>query len=89
MNWRIFMKESNIHLVPQVVIDCAENIFNPSNNANVRDTYTHRIEVIRDYCNEVLTRASRDKDKNTFMGRDTKSKMYYSRDSQRAGKNNV
>ena len=83
------MKESNIHLVPQVVIDCAENIFNPSNKAHVRDNYMMRIEVIREYCNEVLTRASREKDKNSFMGRDTRSKLHYSRDSQRVGKNNV
>jgi hypothetical protein len=83
------MKENKIHLVSQVVIDCADNIFNPSNNAHVRDTYLMRIEAIRDYCNEVLIRASKDKDKNAFMGRDTKSKTYYSRDSQRVGKNNV
>ena len=79
------MKETNIHLVPQVVIDCAENIFNTSNNANVRDTYTHRIEVIREYCNEVLVRASKDKDRNVFIDRKTRNKTNFSR----IGRNNV
>jgi hypothetical protein len=79
------MNENKIHLVSQVVIDCAENIFNPSNNAHVRDAYLMRIEAIRDYCNEVLIRASKDKDKNIFINRNTKSKTNYSR----AGKTNV
>jgi len=45
-------------MVPQVVVDCAENIFNPVNNAHMRDAYVMRIEAIRDYCNEMLQKSS-------------------------------
>lgn len=47
-----------MHMVPQVVVDCAENIFNPVNNAHMRDAYVMRIEAIRDYCNEMLQKSS-------------------------------
>jgi hypothetical protein len=52
------MKENKMHMVPQVVVDCAENIFNPANNAHMRDAYVMRIEAIRDYCNEMLQKSS-------------------------------
>jgi len=52
------MKENKMHMVPQVVVDCAENIFNPVNNAHMRDAYVMRIEAIRDYCNEMLQKSS-------------------------------
>ena len=77
------MKENKVHLVPQIVIDCAENIFSPTTNSNSRDTYVMRIEAIRDYCNEMLAKTS--KDKHMFLDRDIKSKTNYSR----MGKNNV
>jgi len=47
------MKKNNLHMVPQPVIDCAENITS-SRNPNTRDMYIVRLEAIRDYCDEVL-----------------------------------
>lgn len=50
------MKETNLHMVPQAVLDCASNVFNPDNNAHTRETYVMRIEAIRDYCNDVIAK---------------------------------
>jgi hypothetical protein len=43
----------NQHLVPQVMIDCAENLAK-SLNENSKTTYAMRLEAIRDYCDQVL-----------------------------------
>jgi hypothetical protein len=43
----------NIHLVPQAVIDCAENLLQ-TKNENTKTSYTMRLEAIRDYCDEIL-----------------------------------
>lgn len=45
------MKTNNMHLVPQVVIDCAENIFKGN---RINEIYAARVEAIRDYCNSEL-----------------------------------
>ena len=42
------------HLVPQVVIDCAEKMLDERSNQNVRDNYTQRIEAIKRFCEVVL-----------------------------------
>jgi len=82
------MKENNIHLVPQVVIDCAENLLK-STNSNMKDTYTMRLETIRDYCNQALQSAQHQANytppkKNSIL-RSTKSQLNYSR----VGRNDV
>jgi len=59
------MKQNNIHLVPQVVIDCAENLLK-STNPNMKDAYTLRLEAIRDYCDEVLKKLNTSTSKPTF-----------------------
>lgn len=46
-------KTKNIHMVPQVVIDCGENVFK---SGRVDDLYLLRIEAIRDYCNHVVSK---------------------------------
>jgi hypothetical protein len=43
----------NQHLVPQVVIDCAENLVQ-SKSENSKVTYAMRLEAIRDYCDSAL-----------------------------------
>lgn len=45
------IKTKNVHMVPQAVIDCAENI---SKSGRIDDLYLLRIEAIRDYCNQVV-----------------------------------
>jgi DNA-directed RNA polymerase specialized sigma54-like protein len=50
------MNQNKIHMVPQIVIDCAENLMNTKID-HMRDNYTLRLEAIRDYCNEALKRA--------------------------------
>lgn len=42
------------HLVPQVVIDCAERMLDERSNQNTRDNYAQRIEAIKRFCEVVL-----------------------------------
>lgn len=51
------MKNSNIHLVPINVIDIVDKLYSATNENEVNN-YTHRLEVIRDYCNESLQKIS-------------------------------
>jgi hypothetical protein len=44
---------NNQHLVPQVIIDVAENL-SSTTNENSRNAYIMRLETIRDYCDNVL-----------------------------------
>ena len=50
------MNQNKIHMVPQIVVDVAENLMNAKHD-HMRDNYTLRLEAIRDYCNEALKRA--------------------------------
>ena len=54
------MKNNKIHLVPQVVIDCAEGAVNTKQD-NLRLNYIMRLEAIRDYCDEVIKKTENDK----------------------------
>ncbi len=47
------MNKNRLHMVPQVVIDCAENFIN-TKNPNTRQTYETRLEAIREYCEYML-----------------------------------
>lgn len=47
------MKSNKMHLVPQIVIDCAEGL-NSAKNINTKTAYEMRLEAIRDYCEDVL-----------------------------------
>jgi hypothetical protein len=69
-------------MVPQVVIDCAENLIK-STNPNIKDSYTLRLEAIRDYCDYVL-KMSGSPSKQVF-DKKTKTQINYSR----IGKNNA
>lgn len=51
------MNQNNLHLVPQPVIDCAENLFNTKQD-HLKQTYIARIETIRDYCEDVLKKSN-------------------------------
>lgn len=42
-----------MHLIPQIVIDCAEGL-TASRNINSKTAYEMRLEAIRDYCDNVL-----------------------------------
>ena len=50
------MNQNKIHMVPQIVIDCAENLMNTKID-HMRDNYTLRLVAMRDYCNVALKRA--------------------------------
>jgi len=43
------MLSKKMHLIPQVIVDIAENLKN-SRVENMRDTYRGRLEAIRDFC---------------------------------------
>ena len=45
---------NNEHLVPQVVIDVAQNFLNKNQNINSKMNYELRLQAIRDYCDNVL-----------------------------------
>lgn len=42
------------HLVPQVVIDCAEKMLDPRSNQNARENYQLRLEATKKFCETVL-----------------------------------
>jgi hypothetical protein len=44
-------------MVPQIVIDVAENLMNAKHD-HMKDNYTLRLEAIRDYCDAALKQAS-------------------------------
>jgi len=71
------MNQNNMHMVPQVIIDCAENIFKAPNN-NIKNTYVSRMEVIRDYCDNILKRAAQP-DQSRDVLRKFKAQLNYSR----------
>jgi hypothetical protein len=82
------MNQNRIHMVPQIVIDCAENLLN-AKHGHMRDAYAGRLEAIRDYCIQALQSAQHQTNfiqpkKNSIL-RDNKSKLNYSR----IGRNNV
>jgi hypothetical protein len=46
----------NQHLVPQVVVDCAESMIK-TNQDHMKTNYIMRLEAIRDYCDEMLRKS--------------------------------
>lgn len=48
------MNNNKMHMVPQVVIDCAEN-FVSAKNPDTRLTYESRLVAIKEYCDYMLT----------------------------------
>ena len=56
--------QNNLHLVPQVIIDIGNNYYTNRTSLN-SDMHRHRLEVIRDYCQEILTVVDRELEKNT------------------------
>jgi hypothetical protein len=48
------MNTNKKHMVPQNVIDCAEKLDDPYISRNIRDNFVERLEVIKEYCEEVL-----------------------------------
>ena len=47
------MLKNKMHLVPQIVIDCADN-YKASKIEHMRESYLTRLEAIRDYCDSVI-----------------------------------
>ena len=47
------MKNEKMHLIPQAVIEVAQNLVNTKQD-NLRMNYVMRLEAIREYCDEVL-----------------------------------
>lgn len=45
--------KDKMHLIPQIVIDCAEGL-STAKNSNTKTAYEMRLEAIRDYCDNVL-----------------------------------
>ena len=44
-------------MIPQPVIDCAENLFTTKQD-HLKQSYIARLETIRDYCEDVLKKAN-------------------------------
>ena len=49
----------NLHNVPQIVIDCAENLLT-SKQDHMRQNYIMRLESIRDFCDSVIKKSKED-----------------------------
>jgi len=47
--------KSKLHLIPQVVIDVAETL-RETGNTNKRDMYLERLEAIKDYCDQIISK---------------------------------
>ena len=76
------MNQNNLHMIPQPVIDCAENLFTTKQD-HLKQTYIARLETIRDYCEDVLKKASNPT--RQVFDKKTKSQLNYSR----IGRHNV
>jgi len=76
------LNQNRVHMVPQIVVDVAENLMNAKHD-HMRDTYTLRLEAIRDYCDAALKQAG--SPTRQVFDKKTKSKLNYSR----IGRNNV
>ena len=70
-------------MIPQPVIDCAENLFSTRQD-HLKQTYITRLETIRDYCEDVLKKANTNPTRQVF-DKKTKSQLNY----LRIGRNNV
>jgi hypothetical protein len=57
------MKNKNLHLVPQSVLDAGTALVSNVNKLN-EDLHRQRLEVIRDYCQEVLDTVDKKKNNN-------------------------
>ena len=74
------MKSDKLHLVPQVVIDCAHGL-STTKQDNLRVNYIIRLEAIRDYCDQALKIAN---ESNTSTNNKPNKHKY-----SRIGLNNV
>lgn len=48
------MLSKKMHLIPQVIVDIAENLKN-AKTENTKEAYRMRLETIREFCDQVLT----------------------------------
>lgn len=46
----------NLHLVPPSVVDIVERLHSPIAHENEKNNYVLRLEAIRDYCSDVITK---------------------------------
>lgn len=51
------MNKNKLYMVPQVVIDCAEN-YATSKNPNSRAAYEARLVAIKEYCDYMLKQSA-------------------------------
>ena len=50
------MNPNNKYMVPQPVIDCAENLLNPKTHPLQREQLEERMVNIKNFCEEVLSK---------------------------------
>lgn len=67
------MKNEKMHLIPQVIIDCVDNL-SSTRQDDLKLNYIMRLEAIRDYCDAAVKASSQ---RNTFSN--NRSKGRYSR----------
>jgi hypothetical protein len=67
------MKNEKLHLIPQVIIDCAEGLMN-TKQENLRINYIIRLEAIRDYCDSAVKNYNMRSNTNIFK-RPTKNNI--------------
>ena len=60
------MDKNKLHLIPQPIIDCAENLIS-AHQDHIRDTYILRLEAIRDYCDYAIKSSSNTKPFNLSL----------------------
>jgi hypothetical protein len=55
------MIKNRLHLVPQVIIDVANNL-SEAERESLKENYRERLEATRDYCDVILRAYRKDKD---------------------------
>ena len=59
------MKNEKLHLIPQVIIDCAQSL-STTKQDNLRLNYIIRLEAIRDYCDEAIRKHNMETNSNIW-----------------------
>jgi hypothetical protein len=57
------MLKKNMHLVPVNIQDIADKINDPTTRDNELQNYIMRLEAVRDFCNETITKAKNEQKK--------------------------
>lgn len=59
------MKNDNLHLIPQAILDCAEGL-SKTKQDNLKLNYIIRLEAIRNFCDEAIRKHNMETNTNIW-----------------------